>query len=346
MPELKIYGEISPGMAAEVKATLEAAADGEELVVRIDSEGGSVFEGFSIYDAIAGYPGPKRSVIESAAFSIASLIALACDEVEITSNGYMMIHNPYAMVEGDDEVLARKSDLLSKLKATMAKVYQQRTGRSETDVLQMMRQESFFDAQEAKAAGLVDTVLARRRETVAKITDVKRLPECVVAALWNGGRTEEQPEPKEEPHMSEPTAAVKPTVAQIKVAYPVATSEFIVKAMEEEMSMEEIATAYVRGMEEKLAAMEEENEALKASVAAQETPEEEPEEEQEEAAAKAKSGVAPVAQASEPTRSATVKWREAVAKYVAAGHPKSKAVTMANRANPGLRAEMLQEVNV
>lgn len=345
MPELKIYGEIMPGMAAEVKQVLAAAEPGEELLVRIDSEGGSVFEGFSIYDAISAYQGPKRSVIESAAFSIASLIALACDEIEITANGYMMIHNPYAMVEGDDSELARKSDLLSKLKATMAKVYQSRTGRSEDEVLRMMKDESFFDATEAKSVGLVDTVLARRKETQATITHVKNLPQSVIAALWKGGREEVTPKPiKEMPDMAEPTK-VPATIAQIKKLYPKASADFLVRAMEEEMSMEEVGAAMLK-------ALQAENEELKAKVSAMEEEkmaraqeEEEETEEPEEEMAKAKSGVKPVATGTQPTQSATARWKQAVRKYVEQGHANAKAVQLANKANPGLRAQYLAEVN-
>ena len=92
----------TPTMAKDVEAALANASPDETLFVDIHSEGGSVFEGFAIYNMLNEWPGKKVARIKVAAFSIASYIAMACDEIEIANNGFFMIHNPYSQTGGDD----------------------------------------------------------------------------------------------------------------------------------------------------------------------------------------------------------------------------------------------------
>ena len=77
MSDLIIDGPIGTGegevSAAFVRAQLAAADPSETLTVRIHSEGGSVFEGFAIYDALQAYQGAKRCVIASSAFCTRSV---------------------------------------------------------------------------------------------------------------------------------------------------------------------------------------------------------------------------------------------------------------------------------
>ena len=113
MVDIKLYGPIEAETAYRVKAELESAG-GDEIVVRIDSPGGSVFAGFSIWEAFSAYEGPKRAVIEAAAFSIAGFIATAFDDIEIVPNGYIMIHNPHVVSQGDADQLTKDAELLAK----------------------------------------------------------------------------------------------------------------------------------------------------------------------------------------------------------------------------------------
>ena len=132
-------GEVSAQMIRE-----QLPANGTDPIsVKIHSEGGSVFEGFAMHDAFAAYQGPKTLSIESSAFSIASFVAMAFDDVEISSNGYMMLHNPYAQAEGDDEDFAKQSQLLGQLKSSMVTAYATRSGKSE-DEIKAILYEHFF----------------------------------------------------------------------------------------------------------------------------------------------------------------------------------------------------------
>ena len=134
-----------------------------------------------------------------------------------------------------------------------------------------------------------------------------------------------------------------PTMAQYRAAFPTAGSDLLVKAAEEEFTMEQMGAAVMRSMQQ-------ENEELKAKIAAMEEEQTtskamEEEEVVEEETAKAKSGVKPVAQGSQPSTTATQRWKEAVAANVKSGMPKAKAAQAANRQHPGLRTKMLAEAN-
>ena len=325
-----------------------AKAGGDDITVRIDSEGGSVFNGFSIYSAFQAYEGNKVCVIESAAFSIASYIAMAFDRVQITSNGYMMIHNPSAYVEGDGEELAKQADLLAKLKASMIDAYSNKTKMQPETIEKMMDRETYLNAEEALAAGFVDEIVdyAKPSRVVEASAEKISVPLRVVASLRNKSDSgESNPLPEE----------VKPmavNVKTIKAKFPMASSDFIVKAMEEEMTEEQVAEELLKELAEKngelsarLAAME--DELAKATAEGDEEEPEAMEEEEEKPVKASRKGAAPVARvASEPTSlSARARWKQAVDGYVAKGLSKQKAAQRANRDNPGLREEMLEELN-
>jgi ATP-dependent protease ClpP protease subunit len=140
-------GEIS---AAEIKRQLSRAA-GQPITVRIHSEGGSVFEGLAIFDAFKSYAGPKKCIIESCALSMASAICMAFDDVEITPNGYVMVHDP-TFDDGSDH------PLLAKLKTKLVDLYASGTRLAKRTVESMMANETFLDSAEALRLGFVSRI--------------------------------------------------------------------------------------------------------------------------------------------------------------------------------------------
>jgi hypothetical protein len=148
--------------------------------------------------------------------------------------------------------------------------------------------------------------------------------------------------------MSESQKPIAATVTEIKRKFPKAKAEFIVKCMEKEMPMEEVAVAVV---DETMA----ENDTLMARISALETEmaamkakamEVEIEPEEVVPVAKAKTGVVPVAKAKTSSGfAAKSKWNEAIQAKIKAGTPRAQAVLSVDRENPGLREQMLAEVN-
>lgn len=326
----------------------------DPIEVCIHSEGGSVIEGFAIYDALKAYAGPKRCVIASSAFSISSFIPMAFDDVEITPNGYLMLHKPYMGFEGDDVDFAKRSLLLSDMTTNMVNAYAMKTGKSADEIRGILATETFMDATTALANGFVNRITPS--PVMGRVfAKVKTMPHGIVQALFGAGLSGDNREPTKGKTVSESQAPVAATIKEIKAAYPKAKAEFIVKCMEQSMPMPQVAEAAyaevmidnqsladrIATLESKIAAMES-TEATEPPVAA------EPVVPPVAVAplAKAKSGVAPMAQAkSKPVVSAKKTWSDLIQAKVTAGMPRAKAATLVNKENPGLREQMLDEVN-
>lgn len=340
--------EISSQMVRE-----QLPANGTDPIsVKLHSEGGSVFEGFAVHDIFAAYQGPKTLSIESSAFSIASFVATAFDDVEISSNGYMMLHNPYAQAEGDDEDFAKQSQLLGQLKSSMVTAYATRSGKSEDEIKAILKAETYLNAEQSVAMGLASRITGKPIIGRA-FTKLSTMPHGVVSALFGAGSGGEKREPTERKIMSE-SQPVAATLQEIKAAFPKAKATFIVSCLERSLPMASVATAAVDEMMNENAALRAEVEALKASAAKAEFPME-TEEEEKPAEAKAKacdeempakaSGVKAIAKAKTSQPSARVRWADAIQAKVKAGLKRPEAIMAADVENPGLRQSMISEAN-
>jgi ATP-dependent protease ClpP protease subunit len=172
-------GEIS---AAEIKRQLSRAA-GQPIVVRIHSEGGSVFEGLAIHDAFKSYAGKKKCIIESCALSMASAVAMAFDDIEITPNGWLMVHNPSFESNEDSE-----HPLLEKLRTRLVDLYASGTRLAKRTVEAMMQSETFLDSAEALRLGFVSRIQSGTspRAVAQDQSMLHRSPKfraCIVARL-------------------------------------------------------------------------------------------------------------------------------------------------------------------
>lgn len=339
------------------KALLERADPAKPLELTIHSEGGEVFEGFGMYTALAEWPGKKIAKIKSAAFSIASYLAMACDEIEMADNGYLMIHNPYSRTEGDDEDHARGASTLSQLKESMVSAYASRTGLPDDEIKAMMKAETYINAADAVALKFADRVIASVKKARV-FSPTNKLPQLVYASLFGDGGRGTQ---KESKRMSDTITPA--TVTEIKAAFPKAKADFIVKCLERSLPLGSVAAAAAEELmqenamlEEKCKAMEEELAALKAkametdeeaTAKAQEEEQNRQEEEMAKAKAKAK-GVAPIAKASTPpsaTKRPDVEWNEIVDSYIAKGMTRVQAAKKANRTHGELREAMVAAAN-
>ena len=362
MKEIRIDGVIGQGdgevSAAAIRA--ELPTNGTDAIrVSMHSEGGSVFEGFAIYDVLSKYAGPKTIAVESTAFSIASFIAMAGDEIEMSPNAYFMLHNPRISIEGDDQELTKNAAMIADLKTNMVSAYAQRTGKSTAEVESILKAETYFNATDAVAFGLADRVTQTPIKGRA-IARLKNMPQRVFVALSGAGSGGDIDSKKGHP-MTESTP-VAATVREIRLAYPKAKAEFVLSCLEKAMPMASVASAAAEEMmkeNEELktanAAMMEEITAFKAKAMEgdeepkedEEKPEAKAEEDEEKVEAKAKArGVKPIAKAKASGPSARVRWDNAVdSSLTKCGGNKMKAVALASRQNPGLREAMLAEVN-
>ncbi len=148
-------GEIN---AARIQAELARAA-GKPICVSIHSEGGSVFEGLAIYDALKAYTGPKRCIVQNA-FSMGSILAMAFQQRAITPNGYMMLHAPY-------QEAGEPKPVLESLRKRLLAIYAGVARLPANSIESMMTAETFLDAAECLKAGFATAISGTTARAVA-----------------------------------------------------------------------------------------------------------------------------------------------------------------------------------
>lgn len=129
-----------------------------QIDLHINSPGGEVFDGITIYNMIKNHPAKVTTYIDGLAASIASVIALSGDEVIMADNALFMMHNPYGSVMGDSEEMRKFADTLDKVTDSIVMAYVSKSGKSETDIRGLMGEETWLSATEAYAFGFVDTI--------------------------------------------------------------------------------------------------------------------------------------------------------------------------------------------
>lgn len=158
-----IYGSIGQGWFSDVSADdvmreLNAYGEISEININIHSPGGSVFEGCAIYNCLKRHTAKKKVYIDGLCASIATVIAMAGDEIIMSPVASFMIHNPMAVMAGDAEELRDKADLLDTLKETIINAYVTKSKLSREAISAMMDNETWFKADEALKNGFITKV--------------------------------------------------------------------------------------------------------------------------------------------------------------------------------------------
>lgn len=136
------------------------SGDGD-VTVWLNSPGGNVFAANQIYNALCEYKskGKVTVKIDAIAASAASVIAMAGDEVLISPVGMLMIHDPMTMAMGNTKDMEQAIKTLNSVKDSIINAYQLKTGLSHNKISQLMSDETWLPAKQAKALGFVDGIL-------------------------------------------------------------------------------------------------------------------------------------------------------------------------------------------
>lgn len=132
-------------------------SNNEDIEVIINSGGGDVFSGSEIYTELKAYPGNVNVKVVGVAASAASVIAMAGNHIEMSPTAQMMIHNASTLVAGDNRVMESASDMLSSVNRGIANAYIEKTGKSEQEILDLMNEETWLNAQDAVDLGFADS---------------------------------------------------------------------------------------------------------------------------------------------------------------------------------------------
>ncbi len=164
--EILIYGDIGETWWSDESTTAKGMVaelndlDTDLLDVRINSYGGVVADGIAIFNALKRHPAAVTTYIDGVAYSIASLMAMAGDEIRISANALMMIHAPWGMSVGNAAEMRKQADVLDKYSAAMTTSYLRDDGPDKAQIEAWLTdgEDHYFSASEAEALGLVDAV--------------------------------------------------------------------------------------------------------------------------------------------------------------------------------------------
>lgn len=178
---VEIYGDIGPSWAGmidtrSVSNAIHGLGEIESIEVRLNSKGGSGFEGLGIASLLKDHPARVEVVIDGVAASAASLIVMAGDSVRIPKNAMLMIHDPVVMIGGREADLQRGIDMLKAMKRASIALYAAKSGKSEKEIAALMTAETWYVGQEAVDAGFADaaeTELPLNQAPVKQTLDVQ-----------------------------------------------------------------------------------------------------------------------------------------------------------------------------
>ncbi|MDR3474440.1 MAG: Clp protease ClpP [Devosia sp.] len=160
MTTIDLYDEIGfwGVTAKDFRSQLRDAA--ENIVLRINSPGGDVFDGIAIYNDLAAHKGSVRVEITGLAASIATIIAMAGDERLIAENAFFMIHDAWALSAGNRHDHAETSAILAKIDDAMGRTYAAKAKLGVRAISKMMDDETWMTGKEAVDQGFATGTLA------------------------------------------------------------------------------------------------------------------------------------------------------------------------------------------
>lgn len=154
------WGELerSETSANYFKDELEEYPGVTQINIYINSRGGSVFEGTAIYNLLRRHPAHKTVYIDGFACSIASVIAMAGDEIVMPKNAMMMIHNMWMVAMGNPRELRKAADDLEVINEAGRQAYLAKAGDKldEAELVAMMDAETWLTAEACIRLGLAD----------------------------------------------------------------------------------------------------------------------------------------------------------------------------------------------
>jgi len=157
--------------AKQFSDTLKTVGEVDELDIRINSPGGDVFDGMTIYNRLKQHKAKKTVYIDGMAASIASIIALAGDDIVIGEGAAYMIHLPWTFAMGNRNDLDNTVNLLIDIEEQMVGLYQRKTKIPRTEIKTMLEKETWLFGSEAVEKGFVDRTMEESIPVAASILD-------------------------------------------------------------------------------------------------------------------------------------------------------------------------------
>lgn len=186
--EVFVYDEIggSFGVSADEFVKDLSEIDAKNIDVRINSPGGSLFDGIAIRNALEKHPAYVRSWIDGVAASAASIVAMGGNEVIMMPGSQLMIHDALGVEVGNAREMAAMSAFLDRQSDNIADLYAAKAGGTREEWRSKMLAETWYFPNEALDAKLADKVYVRPKSDEAEEEEETEEDTTVdVAALMN-----------------------------------------------------------------------------------------------------------------------------------------------------------------
>lgn len=187
--QIDIYDYIGlSGVSADDFVRELASIKASKITLRVNSPGGDVFDGVTIFNAIARHKAEVTAFVDGIAASAASFIIQAADHRVMSPHSTMMIHDAQGglAINGTAGDYQKMADVLNKASENIASIYAERAGGTQSEWRTLMLAETWLSDVEAVRLGLADRVDGAEMMPCPKCgemapADAKTCPECGAA---------------------------------------------------------------------------------------------------------------------------------------------------------------------
>ena len=163
--ELILYGSIGSDEEWDdisdkmFKRDIENLGDVENITLHINSPGGDAFSAVAIANTLKNHKAKITANIDGLAASAATIITSVCDIVKMPKNALFMVHNPITFAYGNNQDMQKTLEMLNKVKNSIIETYLNKTKTDKETLSELMDNETWMSAEEAKEYGFVDEIL-------------------------------------------------------------------------------------------------------------------------------------------------------------------------------------------
>ena len=165
--------------AKDVRETLDAVS--EDIVIKLNSPGGDVFEGIEIYNYLKDHPSNITVEVTGVAASAATFIVAGADEVIMNIGTSLMIHEASTFTWGNKSDIQKTLNALETIDESILSIYSEKTGQSNDQLEEWMNEEKWFTADEAVEFGFADSVKRENAESVESEESIEDIINSKVA---------------------------------------------------------------------------------------------------------------------------------------------------------------------
>lgn len=174
-----------------------SAVTTKNLLVKINSPGGGLFEGLAIYHGLKEHKANVTTRVEGIAASIASIILMAGDTIEMHENSFIFFHDPLVPIRGNSTALRKEAEELDKTKESLLSILESQSGKDREEISKILSDETLYTALEALENGFITDILPEKQVAAcANITNFYPNLKNVLPDMTSGEQGNKENNPK------------------------------------------------------------------------------------------------------------------------------------------------------